>query len=149
LELKLAPALQPPLRGEAAQRAPIILRAREVRGRPDLETVAEGDAEFRRGGLVIRADLLSYDHADDLALARGNVRVSRDGNVYSGPELQLHVQRFEGYFVNPSYRFGCTGAGGTAQRFDFLDDQRAIATGATYTSCPSDGSGGPAWLLTT
>jgi LPS-assembly protein len=149
LELKPAPALQPPPRGDATKQLPIILRARELRGRPDLETVAEGDAEFRRGGLVIRADRLSYEHADDLAQARGNVRVSRDGNVYSGPELQLHVQQFEGYFLNPSYRFGRSGAGGTAQRFDFLDDQRAIATGATYTSCPSDGSGGPAWLLST
>jgi LPS-assembly protein len=150
LALKPAPALQPPPRGDATKQLPIILRAREVRGRPDLETVAEGDAEFRRGNLVIRADRLSYDHPDDLAQARGNVRVSRDGNVYSGPELQLHVQRFEGYFLNPSYHFGRTGAGGTAQRFDFLDEQRAIATGATYTSCPApEGFGGPAWLLST
>lgn len=149
LELKLAPTLQPPPGGDAVKQLPIILRARELRGRPDLETVAEGDAEFRRGGVVIRADRLSYDHPDDLAQARGNVRVSRDGNVYSGPELQLRVQRFEGFFLQPSYYFGRTGAGGTAQRFDFLDEQRAVATGATYTSCPSDGSGGPAWLLTT
>lgn len=149
LTLKLAPTLQPPARGEAANRAPIILRAREVRGRPDLETVAEGDAEFRRAGVLIRADLLSYDHADDLALARGNVQVIQNGNVYSGPELQLHVQRFEGFFLNPSYRFGRTGAGGTAQRFDFLDDQRAVATGATYSSCPKDEKGEQAWVLST
>jgi LPS-assembly protein len=149
LQLKLAPTLQPPPRGEAASRSPIILRANELRGRPDLETVAEGDAEFRRGGLSIRADLLSYDHADDLALARGHVRVSQGGNVYSGPELQLHVQRFEGFFLNPSYTFGRTGAGGTAQRFDFLDDQRAVATGATYSSCPKDENGEQAWVLST
>jgi LPS-assembly protein len=150
LELKMAPALQPLPRGDTVKQLPIILRARELRGRPDLETVAEGDAEFRRGGVVIRADRLSYEHPDDLAQARGNVRVSRDGNVYSGPELQLHVQRFEGWFLNPSYHFGRTGAGGTARRFDFLDEQRAVATGATYTSCPApEGFGGPAWLLST
>lgn len=149
LQLKLVPMLQPPPRGEAASRSPIILSARELRGRPDLETVAEGDAEFRRGGLNIRADLLSYDHADDLALARGHVRVMQGGNVYSGPELQLRVQRFEGFFLNPSYTFGRTGAGGTAQRFDFLDDQRAVATGATYSSCPKDENGEQAWVLST
>jgi len=149
LELRPATELQPLPRGEGTRALPIILRARELRGRPDLETLAEGDAEFRRGGLVIRADRLSYDHPDDLALARGQVRISRDGNVYSGPELQLHVQRFEGFFLAPSYHFGRTGAGGTAQRIDFLDEQRAVATGATYTSCPSDGTGGPAWLLST
>jgi LPS-assembly protein len=149
LVLKTVPTLQPPPRGDQARRAPIILQARELRGRPDLETVAEGDAEFRRAGVVIRADRLTYDHPEDLAQARGNVRVSREGNVYSGPELQLHVQQFEGYFLEPSYYFARTGAGGTARRFDFLDEQRAVATGATYTSCPADGSGDPDWLLTT
>ena len=127
LELRTTGELQPLPRGEATRTLPIILRARELRGRPDLETLAEGDAEFRRGGLVIRADRLSYDHPDDLALARGHVRISRDGNVYSGPELQLHVQRFEGFFLEPSYFFGRTGAGGTARRIDFLDEQRAVA----------------------
>ena len=149
IELQLAPSLQPAPRGDAAKKLPIVLQAREVRGRPDLETVAEGDAEFRRGGLVIRADRLSYDHPDDLAVAHGNVRVSRDGNIYTGPDLQLKVQRFEGFFLSPTYFFSRTGAGGSAQRIDFIDDQRAIATGATYTSCPPDGSAGPAWLLST
>ncbi|MBS0443534.1 MAG: LPS-assembly protein LptD [Proteobacteria bacterium] len=149
LQLRSATELKPLPRGEANKALPIILRARELRGRPDIETVAEGEAEFRRGGLVLSADQLRYLHPDDLAVARGNVRISRDGNVYSGPELQLHVQRFEGFFLQPSYHFGRTGAGGTARRIDFIDEQRAVATGATYTSCPSDGSGGPAWLLST
>ncbi len=149
LLLRASPSLQPPPRGDAARQLPVILQARELRGRPDLETVAEGDAELRRGGMVIRADRLSYEHPDDLAQARGNVRVTRDGNVYSGPELQLKVQRFEGFFQNPTYYFGSVGAGGVADRLDFLGEQRAVATRATYSSCPPDGSGGPAWLLTT
>ena len=74
---------------------------------------------------MLSADQLRYQHPDDLAVARGNVRISRDGNVYSGPELQLHVQRFEGFFLQPSYHFGRTGAGGTARRIDFIDEQRA------------------------
>jgi len=147
--LQLSPMLSAPPRGDAAKQLPIIVQAHELRGRPDVETVAEGEAEFRRGGMVIRADRLSYDHPEDLATARGNVRISRDGNIYSGPELQLRVQRFEGFFLQPTYFFSRTGAGGSAQRIDFIDDQRAVATGATYSSCPSDGSGDPAWILTT
>lgn len=147
--LQPSTSLQPPPRTDAARKLPIVLEANELRGRPDLETIAEGDAEFRRGGVVLRADRLSYDHPEDLATARGNVRITQDGNVYSGPELQLRVQRFEGYFLEPTYFFSRTGAGGQAQRIDFVDDQRAVATGATYTSCPADGSGDPAWLLTT
>ena len=149
IELRQAPALQPAPRGDAARKLPIILQAQTLSGRPDLDTVAEGHAEFRRGGTVIRADSLTYQSSDDLAIARGNVRISRDGNVYTGPELQLKVQRFEGFFLNPTYHFGRIGAGGSAQRVDFLDEQRAVASRATYTSCPSDGSGTPAWLLST
>jgi len=149
IELRPSPVLEPAVRGEASRKLPIILRAKTLGGRPDLDTFAEGDAEFRRGGMVIRADQLRYDQPEDLAVARGSVRISRDGNIYTGPELQLHVQRFEGFFLKPTYHFNRTGAGGTASRVDFLDEQRAVATDATYTSCPADGSGDPAWILTT
>ena len=134
IELRTSPELAPPPRGDAAKSLPIILRARELKGRPDLDAVAEGDAELRRGTLVIRADRLSYEQADDLARALGNVRISRDGNVYTGPELQLKIQQFEGFFQSPTYLLGRIGAGGKADRIDFLDDQRAVATNATYTS---------------
>jgi LPS-assembly protein len=145
----MSPELRTPPRGEAGRQLPIYLQAQEVRGRPDLETVAEGNVEFRRGGMLIRADRLTYEQPDDLAIARGNVRISRDGNLYTGPELQLKIQRFEGFALQPTYYFAKTGAGGRAERIDFLDEQRSIATGATYTSCPADGSGTPAWLLST
>jgi len=147
LQLRLTRSLAPLPKGEAASRLPIVLSAREVRGRPDLETLAEGDAEFRRGGVVIRADSLGYDHPQDLAQARGQVQIDSNGNRYSGPELQLKVERFEGFFLKPTYFFSRTNAGGTAERIDFLGEQRALATAATYSSCPADGSGGPAWLL--
>ena len=149
IELRPSPTVQPAPRGEAANRLPIRLNAQTVTGSPDLDAVAEGNAEFRRGGMKISADRLRYEQAEDLATAVGHVRISRDGNVYTGPELQLKVQRFEGFFLNPTYHFARFGAGGVAQRIDFLDEQRAVATAATYTSCPADGSGGPAWLLTT
>ncbi len=149
IELRQAPALRPAPRGDAARKLPIILQAQTLSGRPDLDTIAEGNAEFRRGGTVIRADRLTYQAPDDLAIGSGNVRISRDGNIYTGPEVQLKVQRFEGFFLNPTYRFSRIGAGGSAQRVDFLDEQRAIASRATYTSCPADGSGTSAWLLST
>ena len=146
--LRTAESLLPPARGDAARKLPIILRARELRGRPDLDAEATGDVEFRRGGVVIRADKLTYDEAEDLARATGHVVVSRDGNVFSGPELQLKVERFEGFFRSPTYRFARTGAGGKASRIDFLDAQRANAFDSTYSSCNrDDDSGDPVWIL--
>jgi len=149
IDLRGSPMVQPPPRGEAGRQLPIVLRAQTLHGRPDLDIVAEGHAEFRRGGLIVRADRLTYDQPDDLAIAKGNVYISRDGNIYTGPELQIKSQTFAGFFLNPAYSFSSTGAGGTAQRVDFLDEKRSVAFGATYTSCTVDGVGTPAWLLTT
>ncbi len=148
--LRPSRSLQTLPRGDAARQLPIVLRAQRLTSRPDLETVAEGEVEFRRGALEIRADRLSYDTAQDLARARGRVRVSRDGAVYSGPELELRVQRFEGYFLQPEFEFQRLGAGGRAARIDFLDSGRARATQALYTSCPrNSGPNEPDWVLKT
>ncbi len=141
--------LEPLPRGAAGSQLPIVLRARSLSARPDLEAVAEGDVEFRRGGLVIRADKLQYDSPGDLATATGAVRVQREGAVYSGPQLQLQVQRFQGYFLEPRFDFPLLGAGGRADRIDFLDSARSTATNASYTSCPRDGPEPPAWVLQT
>ncbi len=139
--------LKPLPRAEAARQLPIVLQAQSIRSQPDLETVAEGEVEFRRGGLVIRADRLSYDTPRDLAAAKGHVRVSRDGALYSGPELEVRVQRFEGFFLQPEFEFLQLGAGGRADRIDFLGNARSRATNASYTSCPRDGSEERAWVL--
>ena len=147
--LQASPSLEALPRGGAARALPTYVQAERIRSQPDLETVAEGNVEFRRGGLVIRADRLAYDSAQDLASASGKVRVSRDGARYSGPELQLRVQRFEGYFLKPEFEFTQLGAGGRAERIDFLDGTRSRATHAEYTSCPRDGTEEPAWLLRT
>jgi LPS-assembly protein len=141
--------LNPLPRTEAARQLPIVLQAQSIRSQPDLETVAEGDVEFRRGGLVIRADRLAYDTPRDLATAKGRVSVSRDDALYSGPELQIAVQRFEGYFLEPQFEFLALGAGGRADRIDFLGNARSRAINASYTSCPRDGSAEPAWVLKT
>ena len=142
-------SLLPLPRGDDANRLPIVLQAETIRSQPDLETVAEGKVEFRRGGTVIKADRLAYDTAQDLAGATGNVRVSRGGAIYSGPELQLRVQRFEGYFLRPEFEFTQLGAGGRAERIDFYDSARSSATRAEYTSCPRDTPAEPAWVLRT
>ncbi len=146
--LILRPSLQlAPASGGNSTRRSVVLLADRLRARPDLEVAAEGNVEFRHAGSVIRADRFVYDNADDLASAHGRVRITRDGNVYGGPELQLHVQRFEGFFLKPEFHLARNGAGGRADRVDFLDASRSVAWNATYTSCPRDGSGDPDWLL--
>lgn len=141
----LAPA---PGNGASRQR-PTLLSADDLTVRPDLDAVASGNVEFRRAGTVIKADNLRYDSATDTALASGKVFVGRDGVRYSGTVLQLQVQRFEGFFLQPEFEFDRVGAGGRAERIDFLDSERSRAYNAIYTSCPREGGGEPDWLLRT
>src|SRR5574340_420794 len=147
LVLKPSTALAPPPGGDAASRRPSFLSADSLRLTPDIDADANGDVEFRHAGTVIRADSLHYDNAEDRATARGAVRISRNGMVFAGPELQLDVQRFQGFFVEPRFEFSQLGAGGQAERLDFLGASRVRADQARYTSCPRDGSGVPDWLL--
>jgi LPS-assembly protein len=150
------PAARPPTKGSAE--GPVEVRADQIRGRPDLDATAEGNVELQRGLLKLQADWLTYEQAQDLAVARGRVRIDNANGRYSGQELQLQLQRFEGFFLQPTYEFDRVKAGGQAARLDFLDSKRSIATNGWYTSCPRDdldatatGPGGskPAWVLKT
>ena len=123
---------------------PTFLSGERASGRTDLDTVIEGDAEMRRGDMVIRADRLEYYQPDDLAKARGNVHINRAGNTFEGPLLELKVDAFEGFFLAPRYRFLKNNAYGEAERVDFIDDKRAIIRNATYTTCQR--RPGPSWM---
>lgn len=147
LQLQPSTQLAPAPRGEQVRQRPVIVIADELRARPDLDAVAEGHVEFRRAGTVIRADRLTYDSPEDLAVARGHVQILREGSVFRGPELQLKVQRFEGFFLQPEFELPLLGSGGRADRVDFLDSSRSLMTNTVYSSCPRDGSGDPDWLL--
>jgi LPS-assembly protein len=144
LVLKPSPMLREDIPAAVRGQLPTYLSGQHVFGRTDLETVVEGEAQLRRGDTVIRADRLEYDQPDDLAKARGNVRVNRAGNVFEGPQLELKVESFEGFFNQPRYRFLRNGAYGEAERVDFIDEKRAIIRNATYTTCQR--RPGPSWM---
>jgi len=123
---------------------PTFMTGERMSSRTDLETVVEGQAQLRRGDLVIRADRLEYYQPEDLATARGNVYINRAGDVYEGPELQLKVESFEGFFRNPRYRLLKNQGHGEAERVDFIDEKRAVVRNASYTTCRRQP--GPSWM---
>ena len=144
LVLKPSTMLREPIPAPEREQLPTYLSGQRVFGRTDLETVIEGDAQLRRGGTVIRADRLGYSQPDDLAKARGNVRINRAGDIFEGPLLELKVDAFEGFFDQPRYRFLRNDAYGEAERVDFIDEKRAIVRKATYTTCQR--RPGPSWM---
>ena len=149
LSLLSSPGLAPPSASGPGQQRPIILRADSLQLRPDQDAQAEGSVEVRRAGTVITADRFVFNSANDLATAYGKVVISREGLRYSGPKLQLQLQRFEGYFLQPSFEFTRLGAGGRAERIDFQGSNRLTATRAAYTSCSREDNTEPDWLLRT
>ena len=146
--LKRTPLLaEKPPEGPGTE-VPTFVFGEQISGRPDLETLVQGNAVLRRGKTALRGDRVEYFQPDDQVKSRGNVRVGSDGNQYWGPELELKVDTFEGTFVMPTYRF-VAGGNGKAQRMDFVDDKRVIARQATYTTCERDNEASwlPAWQL--
>ena len=127
--------------------APVFLQGDRLSGRTDLETVVEGDASLRKAGTVIKADRLEYDQPTDQARATGNVLINRGGSVYQGPLLELKVERFEGFFLQPRYQFLQNDAHGEADRVDFLDPSHAVIHNASYTTCKR--LPGPSWMPAT
>ena len=150
LTLKRTPQLTEILTPADRSQMPSLVTGDRISGRPDLETVVEGNATLRRGAVSITADRLEYYQPDDRAKATGNVRVNQAGNVYEGPELQLKLETFEGFFNNVRYKFLANEAHGEAKRIDFVDANVSIAREATYTTCRREDFPGwmPAWLLT-
>jgi len=147
--LRASPLLQEKIPEAARPRLPVFVRGDHISGQTDLNATIEGNAELRRGDTVIRADRLDYDVPEDLAKARGQVRINRAGNVYEGTVLELRVDAFEGFFSDARYRFLATQAHGDATRVDFIDKDRAVVHNATYTTCErgNEESWEPDWVL--
>ncbi|KAF1061261.1 LPS-assembly protein LptD [Variovorax sp.] len=150
LTLKRTPQLAETIPPLLRSQLPSLVSGDRISGRPDLETVVEGNASLRRGETSITADRLEYYQPDDRARATGNVRVNQAGNVYEGPELELKLETFEGFFNNVRYSFLANGGHGDAQRIDFVDTNVSVARQATYTTCRREDFPGwmPAWILT-
>jgi LPS-assembly protein len=149
ITLKRTPQLLETIPKAQRGELPSFVDGDRISGRPDLETVVEGHASLRRGDTVIQADRLEYYQPEDLARATGNVRVNQAGNVYEGPELQLRLETFEGFFNSVRYRLLASGGHGEAERIDFVDSSVSVARRGTYTTCRREDYPGwmPAWVL--
>ncbi len=142
--LRASPMLQENIPANVRKQLPSFFSGERLEGQTDVLTVLEGHATLRRGDLSVRADRLEYYQPDDLAKAKGNVRVNRAGNVYEGPAMELRLDAFEGFFTEPSYTFLQNQAHGEASRIDFIDDKRAVIHNATFTTCKRQP--GPSWM---
>ena len=112
--------------GDSARERPVFLEADSLSIRPDLDAVAKGRVILRRAGTELQADQARYDMPQDQVRASGSVVIRRDFNTYKGPLLELKLQRFEGFFLQPEFELGLLGSGGRAERLDFIDSADAF-----------------------
>ncbi len=148
IALQPSPQLKPAPSSAADRRdAPLYLRADELSGQPATQVQADGHVELRHAGVVLRADQLRYDQAEDLAVAQGRVRVTFEGSSFAGPEVQLQLQRMQGVVREPEYYLAVTDAGGSAERIDILGPSTSRVINGNYTSCTREGAEHPAWVL--
>jgi LPS-assembly protein len=144
LKLKSSDLLDEQLPSEKAGTLPVFVTGQRLTGRPDLDTIIEGDVELRKAGTVIRADRITYDQPTDRAQASGNVRINRKGDVFEGPLLDLKIDAFEGFFATPRYHFHKSDGHGEAEKAEFVDENHTIIHNASYTTCLR--KPGPDWL---
>jgi LPS-assembly protein len=126
-----------------------VVTADRISGRNDVETVAEGQAEFQRDNTTIKADRITYRQLEDEAEAEGNVRMTRDEDHISGPHLKLKIQDNLGVFDQPDFAFKRaakvipgfdyqrepTVGSGQAERMDFEGEGLYRLTRGTFSTC--------------
>ena len=101
--LRISPMLEERISDKERNQSPVFLEGQSITGRPDLDVVIEGNARLRRSGLSVKADRIEYDQTQDTLKAQGQVRISRDGNRFEGPQLELQADTFQGQFKAPTF----------------------------------------------
>src|SRR5690606_13260364 len=87
----LVPRLAEPKSSRNDDSQPTFVSADKMTGIGEQEIQREGHGEVRRGGSVVKGDRLIYSQARDEATAHGNVRLSRDGALFVGPQARYRV----------------------------------------------------------
>ena len=144
LQLRRSALLRDAIPSADRGKLPTFLSGDRTLCQTDFDTVMQGNAELRRGDLVVRGDRIEYNEPDDLAKVLGDAYINRAGDIFSGPRLELHVDAMDGYFERPSYRFLKNGAHGEASRVDFIDPDNTVIHNGTYTTC--ERRPGPSWM---
>lgn len=74
-----------------------------ITGQTDVETIATGRVELRKGNDIVNADRMVYRQIEETTEATGNVRLRRDEDTIAGPHLFLKNPEEKGFFEQPEY----------------------------------------------
>ncbi len=131
-----APPKQRPPRVED-KNAVTIVKAEDISGRPEREINLDRDAEIIKDKTKVNADTACYRQVEDEVEAKGNVKIWRFGDYFTGDELKLNMDTGKGYMLNPTYKLEANHAQGTAERINFVNEDEAAVVNGTYSTCQS------------
>ena len=144
LPLRSSPLLEEAVTDRQKSEGAVFVKGNQITARPDMDLVVEGQASVRRPGLALSADRVDYDQTQDVVDAKGQVRVSTETSVFTGPQLRLKVDSFQGTFEKPDFELYSSGGYGQAAQVEFVNNERTILRQANYTTCRR--TPGPEWL---
>ncbi len=144
LSLRSSPLLEETVTDRQKSEGAVFVKGQQMTARPDMDLVVQGQASIRRPGLALSADRVDYDQSQDVVDAAGQVRVSTETSVFTGPRLKLKVDSFQGTFEKPDFELHSSGGYGQSAEVEFVDNNRTIMRQANYTSCRR--TPGPEWL---
>lgn len=151
--------------------APIYLVADRIDGRTEEEIVAEGKVDMVKANTTLNADKLTYWQVEDEVEAVGNVKLTRDFDVITGPKMRMQLDESTGYFEQPKYsirreqklkkanqtqsqfddligltqpKVRVTTGVGEAERIEFEGEGQYRFSKATYSTCPAGDN--PDWV---
>jgi LPS-assembly protein len=132
------------LKLESSYAGPSYLLGDFIEGQIDDRITVKNNAQFRKLGMSLKADKLSYNLVESEIEAEGNVTLFREGELYTGPKLFLKPSTMQGYFDEVSYDFTKINGRGKAERVDFVQPSEVVLKNATFTTCSIER---PAWEL--
>ena len=135
LSLKSGGALVETLPVEVRDALPTFVRSQSMESKSQTQSVFEGDVELRRHDLVIQADRVEFDQQSQDAKASGHVKINRNGDRFTGPELQMNVETNKGYFEQPEFQLLKSGGVGDASRLEFVDRDTTVVEDGRYSTC--------------
>lgn len=153
----------PGVSGDAAvpsAREPVMLqtdgtqiRAQQIYGTRQLETIAEGGVDIRRDDMTLTADRVTYRELVDEVEAEGNVHLQRDGDTVTGTRARMVVHEWTGEIESPTYALsrpakeasqGEVVGRGDAEMMYFEGENQFRLKRATWTTCEAPD---PDWYL--
>ena len=138
-----SPIKQRPVRVED-KNAVTVVKAEDIGGRPEREVTLERNAEIVKDKTRITADTACMRQVENEVEAKGNVKIWRFGDQFTGDELKLNMDSGKGYMLNPTYKLEANAGQGKAERINFVNEDEAQVVNGTYSTCQGYN---PDWYL--